>query len=178
MPDAIHPDTVNPAAVHPAALPEDQFAKHVRVRFRRDRGPGGQHRNKVETGVVATYTPLGIEAAASEKRSQADNRKVAFFRLRVELALEHRTSPHEQPSQRWSDRIRAKRLEINPTHHDFPALLAEALNMLEANDWNVSISSERLAISSSQLVKFLKLEPRAFTKLNVELASRGRRPRR
>lgn len=167
-----------PDAVHPAALPEDQFEKQVQVRFRRDRGPGGQHRNKVETGVVASYTPLGIEAAASEKRSQAENRKVALFRLRVELALEHRTRPNEQPSRMWSERIRAKQLKINPTHQDFPALLAEALNVLEADDWNVGVSSETLAISSSQLVKLLKLEPRAFKKLNAELASRGRRPRR
>ena len=161
-------------------MSEDELSRHVKVRFRRDRGPGGQHRNKVETGVVLVYTPLGIEAAASEKRSQLENRRVAFFRLRIELALEHRVPPEErissEPSTRWTARVRGKRIQVNPNHVDFPALLAEALDTLDASDWEVGPTAEILAISNSQLLKFLKSEPRAFAKLNGELTARGKRP--
>ena len=44
-------------------------------------GPGGQHRNKVASGVRLLHRPSGVVVAATERRSQAANREVAFERL-------------------------------------------------------------------------------------------------
>jgi protein subunit release factor B len=53
-------------------------------------GPGGQHRNKTESGVRLVHRPTGVTVTATERRSQAQNRSAALTRLRERLqALSH-----------------------------------------------------------------------------------------
>ena len=49
-------------------------------------GPGGQHRNRVATGVRLRHLPTGTVVTATERRSQAANRRVALERLAERLA--------------------------------------------------------------------------------------------
>ena len=173
--------------LHPATLPTDVLLNACDVVRTRRRGPGGQHRNKVETAVVITHTPTGVAAEASERRSQAENRRAAVFRLRVNLALRVRGIEAESPAQSagearpsplWQSRCRGGRLQVNPRHDDFPALLAEALDTLAAADHNAKIAAAALGCTPSQLVKLLGEEPRALAQLNAVRAERGERPYR
>lgn len=161
--------------MHPATLPLEELQCDCAIARTRRSGPGGQHRNKVETAVVITHRPSGIRGEASERRSQAQNQDVAWQRLRVQLALELRTAwPEERAvSQLWRTRAKGGKLSVNPEHVDFPALLAEALDRLATLDFDVVLAAEQLAVSSSQLVKFLKLHPQALQQLNHARQQRG-----
>jgi protein subunit release factor B len=59
--------------------------KQVILETYRSRGPGGQRKNKVETAVRIKHLPSGMTVVATEHRSQAENRKLAFERLRERL---------------------------------------------------------------------------------------------
>jgi hypothetical protein len=150
---------------HPAAWPVKQLLAECDVERTRRSGPGGQHRNKVETAVVITHRPTGVRAEASERRSQAENLAQATRRLRVRLALEVRTSRGER-SPLWSSRTSGGKILINPRHDDFPAMLAEALDHLAAAEWSPAAAGEQLGTSASQLVKLLKLESEGLALVN------------
>ena len=166
---------INSHVCHPAALESDKLLRDCSERRVRRSGPGGQHRNKVETAVVLKHESTGIEAEANERRSQAENRQVALFRLRVRLAVEFRTdrSHDAVPSELWRSRCRAGRVSVNPNHLDFPALLAEALDVLAMCDFDHAVAATSLSCTSSQLVKLLKNERSAFEHLNRERVARG-----
>ena len=160
---------------HPSALEPQSLLRDCSERRTRRSGPGGQHRNKVETAVVLRHEPTGIDAEGNERRSQAENRQVALFRLRVRLAVEFRTvrAPDQVPSELWRTRCPAGRISVNPTHADFPALLAEALDVLAVCGFDIPAAAESLVCTGSQLVKLLKDERSAFERLTRERESRG-----
>lgn len=169
---------MNNAILHPVQMPTEQLLRDCEVRHARRRGPGGQHRNKTESAVVIQHTPTGVEGQAAERRSQFDNHRVAVKRLRVNLALQVRTAElaDAAPTELWCSRRHNERIACNVDHEDFPALLAEALDVVHAHHGHVPGAALQLGITASQLIKFLKHEPRALGLINEERRRRGLHP--
>lgn len=161
--------------VHPAALASGELRQQCEVERLRRSGPGGQHRNKVETGVRVRHLPTGVGAEACERRSQAENQQAALRRLRLNLALEVRNprAVEQAPSPLWQSRCVNGRIAASAEHPDFPALLAEALDGIAAQEADVKQAAEALACTASQLIKFLKKEPRALALVNQWRGERG-----
>lgn len=165
--------------MHPAQLPVDELLKHCTVRHGRRSGPGGQHRNKTESAVVIVHAPTGVEGQASERRSQADNHRNAVKRLRMKLALEVRSAADGEaaPSALWRSRCINGRISCSSEHADFPAMIAEALDVIADRRGHLTGSAGQLGCTASQLVKFLAKEPAALVQLNVLRKRYGLPPR-
>ncbi len=162
-------------AAHPAGWPDAELLAECAVQRLRRSGPGGQHRNKVETAVRIRHLPTQLTAEASERRSQKENGKVALARLRVQLALGVRQPAVHPPSRSWRSRLQGRRICVSRQHVDFPALLAEALDVLQDLGFDMPNAASQLGCSTSQLTRFLKLEPQAFAQVNMEREQRGLR---
>lgn len=187
-------ETAHPRWTHPAAFPEEDLLAQCSLTKGRTRGPGGQHRNKVETQVMLLHEPTGVSGQAGERRSVTENKRVAITRLRLRLATEHRCPVPlgEIGSDLWRSRLKravagpgaappgpahaSGRIACNPSHRDYPALLAEALDTIAAAGWDVAKAALRLGVSPSQLVKLIKEHPPAFLALNDQRRARGEHP--
>ena len=163
---------------HPACLDPEELLKQCEILTGKAGGPGGQHRNKVETLVHLRHVPSGVETHAGERRSQVENKRVAIWRLRLALAVQVRTGVPigEIGSALWRSRCRAGKVVCSPEHADYPSLLAEAMDVLAAANWEPPKAGLRLECSASQLVKLLKDHPPALAAMNRAREERGKRP--
>jgi ribosome-associated protein len=81
------PPALRAAARRAVDLPTEALLSECEEEFFIASGPGGQHRNKTESGVRLVHRPTGVTVTATERRSQAQNRSAALTRLRERLQV-------------------------------------------------------------------------------------------
>ncbi len=163
--------------MHPACLSDTELLQQCEVQNVRRSGPGGQRRNKVETGVLLIHRPTGVRAEASERRLREENRRLACRRLREQLAVHCRSEqPPAAPSALWQRRRAGQRIAVSTTHADFAALLAEALDVLDAHAYEIAPAARWLGVTTSQLLKLLARSPLAWQHIQRQRQARGRPP--
>jgi ribosome-associated protein len=87
----------------------DSLEREVIIEPYRAPGPGGQRKNRKETAVRLTHPPSGITVVASERRSQAQNRQVAFARLIEKLDRLNRPRKRRIPTRPSVSSIRRQK---------------------------------------------------------------------
>jgi len=160
-------------------LSDEALLGECEIHFGRGSGPGGQHRNKVETAVSLLHKPTQVLAKASERRKQYDNRRMALRRLREKLARTIRRKIDRnryKPTALWQERRQGERMSINPKHRDYPGLLAEALDVITARDFDVAGAAGVLGITMSQLARLVRHDRASFALVNEGRVKQGLPP--
>jgi len=87
--------------------------KDITIQAYKASGPGGQHRNKVETAIRIIHNPTGIIVTASDSKSKAQNKKRAIAKLKEECSKQNREAKENFNLEEWTSKIETQR--GNPT---------------------------------------------------------------
>ena len=107
--------SIRQAARRAGALEDRALLNECEETFFVASGPGGQHRNRTESGVRLVHPPTGVTVTATERRSQAQNRSTALARLRAQLAEMARVPRRRKPT-RPSRASQRRRVEQKKQH--------------------------------------------------------------
>ncbi len=151
------------ASEHPAPTPDapwdlsdEKLLAQCRFEAFVGSGPGGQKRHKTNAAVRITHLPTGISAAATDSRSQRENRIHALRNLRHKLAMAagrvEIDAINFQPPP-WLSEYPG--LHMSPKNPRYPDTIALVLDVLKAEQWSVPRAAVMLGVSTSALMRFL-----------------------
>ena len=84
--------------------------KDLHITYTRGSGPGGQHKNKVETCVTVTHTPTGLSVRCQDTRSKVQNLKHAKVRLSQKIVKFERDKLQLQKNERRLELIKNQKV--------------------------------------------------------------------
>ncbi len=156
-------------------LDDQQLLAECEVHTFRASGPGGQHRDKVESAVRIRHVPTGVEAVACDSRVQQENRRIALRRLREAVALQVRV-PETDPAAELTDECRrmirqGRRIRLRESNPAYPVLAAAMLDSLQLCSGRVADAARLLGCSTHHFTQFLADHPRLWQAAN-QLRSR------
>lgn len=158
------------------ALSDADLLAQCDIDVYRASGPGGQKRNKTSSAVRLRHGPSGLIVTAVESRSQHENRARALRRLRRSIAL-HERSPipaGDTVPDYYAEALgRDPSLHVNRRNPDYPKIMQYVLDVFVSVEARTSDAAKRLNISTGQLVRFLKDDPKLWEHANELRASFG-----
>jgi len=150
-------------------LADEALLSQCEVDLYRASGPGGQKRNKTSSAVRLRHRVTGLSVTAVESRSQHENRARALSRLRRAIALTQRSpvDPAALPPESYSVALQCDAtLRVNRRHPDYWRIVQYVLDVFVSYQAGVSDAAKTLHLSTGQLVRFLKSEPKLWEQTN------------
>jgi hypothetical protein len=160
----------------PWELSDEKLLAECRFEAFRSSGPGGQKKNKSSVAVRYTHLPSGVQASATDSRSQRENRIHALRHLRHKLALEirHEIDPAAYQPPSWLAEYPG--LHINPKNAVYPSAVAEVLDLIKGMQWSIGRAAVMLGLTTSALTRFLHDNPALWAKVNQMRGELGMKP--
>jgi hypothetical protein len=145
----------------------EEFEKQCKYQPCRVSGPGGQHRNKTESGIrIHCLLYPEIIAIATERRSQHENKKIALQRLRKKIALQIQVPPTKLTTA----------LTISTKNHLYALHLSTLSDALWHHQFHIKETATFLEISSGQLIKQISNDPELWQITNQERKKQNLHP--
>jgi len=140
-------------------LSDTELLKLCEVQAYKGSGPGGQHRNKTNSGVKLR---LGdIESYSCDDRSAHINKLFAIKKLRMKIALQIR----EEPAPQTPFAFPGSSGRISPDNKLYPEFIADILDRIKADKgsldnaakiWNLTKSAlNRILIADKKILEIL-----------------------
>lgn len=155
------------------ALADAELLARCRLERFRSSGPGGQHANRTESAVRLVHLACGLTVQRQDHREQDRNRRAALRDLR--LALVCRERGRSDPA--WLAPYRkAGRCILGPAAQDYHLVAACCLDALATAQGRLAGAAETLDLSTSQLARLLRAEPRVQACANALRMAAGLGP--
>lgn len=132
-------------------------------------GPGGQHRNKTNTGVQLFLREYNLEIKSCEARSAKENRVHALHRMQMEIALKVRETP---PATEIP--FPGSNGHIQPSNALFPLFIAHVFDIMATKSGDTKAAAQAFGISPSALVKILRQDKSCAEKLQNQRVAGGK----
>ena len=125
-------------------------------------GPGGQHRNKTNTGVMLTLRQYNLEIKSCEGRS-------ALRKMQMALALKVRETPPtvEIP-------FPGSNGHIQPSNALFPLFIAHVFDRMAQKNGDTKEAAQAFGLTPSALVKIIRQDKACAEKLQNSRQAQGK----
>ena len=85
-------------------------SKEFDIRITRGSGPGGQHKNKVETCVIITHLPTGLQEKCQDTRSKIKNIEITKERIIAKVNRLQQQKINEAKNDRRRELIKTQKV--------------------------------------------------------------------
>lgn len=132
-------------------------------------GPGGQHRNKTNTGVQLNLREYNLEIKSCEARSAKENRVHALHRMQMAIALHVREAPSSPEIP-----FPGSNGHIQPSNPQFPLFIAHVFDIMATKSGDTKAAAQAFGLSPSALVKILRQDKACAEKLQKQRIAGGK----
>jgi hypothetical protein len=139
----------------------DELLRECQLKGYQGSGPGGQHRNKTNTGVNLRLSAYNLEIKSCESRSAAENKVHALHRMRMAIALEVRETPKPVSELKFpgsNGRIQSSNLGFAP-------FIADVLDIVALNNGDTKPAAVAFGLSPTALTRILHQEKSVIEKV-------------
>jgi hypothetical protein len=135
-------------------LSDSELLKECEISAYRGSGPGGQHRNKTNSGIklkIRNYKLMPLESYSCDDRSSHINKLLALKKLRLKIALQIR----EEPAAQIPFPFPGIGGNISQDNTLYPQFIADILDRINFCNGDLAEAAKMWGMSKSALNKII-----------------------
>lgn len=153
-------------------MPLNELLRACTLKGFQGSGPGGQHRNKTNTGVCLKLPAYNLEIKSCESRSVSENKTHALHRMQLALALYVR----EEPKNPEKLKFPGSNGRVQPSNPGYPQFIADVLDIANANGGDTKEAAKAFGLSPTALTKILHADKHVLKAMQDIRTKKGKPP--